>query len=144
MEPDFSKSAKEPLVGGDQPREEEHEDDQSWGWRFIFLVNVFLACVSFSIVLPSLWPYLETFKQNENFLAFVLAMYSIGEFIGSLLWGYIYDRVSMRTSLWTCIVTGFVGSLLYALGMYFSWGHWLVLIGRFIQGLWTGGQQAVE
>jgi MFS family permease len=139
MEPEFSKSSKEPLVGS-QPKREVPSHENEWGWRVIFLVNVFLACVSFSIVLPSLWPYLETFKQNENFLASVLAMYSIGEFIGSVIWGYVFDKASMRTSLWTCIVTGFVGSLLYALGMYFSFGHWLVLAGRFIQGLWTGGQ----
>ena len=32
--------------------------EMAFSWRFIFLINVFLACVSFSIVLPSLWPYL--------------------------------------------------------------------------------------
>ena len=25
-----------------------------------------------------------------------------------------------------------------------TWGHWLVLVGRIIQGIWTGGQQAIE
>ena len=37
--------------------------ESAWSWKAIFLVNVFLACVSFSIVLPSLWPYLQTVRS---------------------------------------------------------------------------------
>ena len=119
--------------------------EYSYSWKAIFYVNVFLACVSFSIVLPSLWPYLQRFEADETFLALVLAIYSIGEFFGAVLWGYIYNASSMRFSLYTCIGAGFVGSILYSLGGYFiPWGKWLVFLGRFIQGLWTGGQQAIE
>ena len=57
----------------------------------------------------------------------------------------------------TCILTGLVGSFIYGIGAYckcslvhsnahdlVSFGAWLVFIGRFLQGLWTGGQQAIE
>jgi len=119
--------------------------ETSYRWKAIFYMNVFLACVSFSIVLPSLWPYLQRFEADENFLALVLAIYSIGEFIGSIIWGYIYNASSMKFSMYTCIAAGFIGSLLYSMGGYFvPWGKWLVFTGRFIQGLWTGGQQAIE
>ena len=119
--------------------------EYSYSWRIIFYLNVFLACVSFSIVLPSLWPYLQRFDADENFLALVLAIYSIGEFLGSIIWGYIYNASSMKFSLYTCIFAGFIGSLFYSIGGYFpSGGQWLVFVGRFIQGLWTGGQQAIE
>lgn len=119
--------------------------EYSYSWKAIFYLNVFLACVSFSIVLPSLWPYLQRFDADENFLALVLAIYSIGEFFGAIIWGYIYNASSMKFSLYTCIAAGFVGSILYSMGGYFiPWGKWLVFLGRFIQGLWTGGQQAIE
>lgn len=119
--------------------------EHSYSWKIIFYLNVFLACVSFSIVLPSLWPYLQRFEADENFLALVLAIYSIGEFLGSIVWGYVYNASSMKFSLYTCITAGFIGSLLYSFGGYFlGWGKWLVFLGRFIQGLWTGGQQAIE
>lgn len=119
--------------------------EHSYSWKIIFYLNVFLACVSFSIVLPSLWPYLQRFDADENFLAAVLAIYSIGEFLGSIVWGYVYNASSMKFSLYTCISAGFIGSLLYSFGGYFlTWGQWLVFLGRFIQGLWTGGQQAIE
>lgn len=115
------------------------------GWRLVFYFNVFMACVSFSIILPSLWPYLEMFDADENFLAFVLFIYSFGEFIGAIAWGYIYNASSMKFSLYSCILTGLIGSLLYSIGGYFpGYGKWLVALGRLLQGLWTGGQQTVE
>lgn len=46
----------------------------------------------------------------------------------------------MKFSMISCILTGFTGSILYAVGDYVSWGAYLVFAGRFIQGLWTGGQ----
>lgn len=143
----------ESLLHGNQKAESEEEKRRayfervadSYSWKFVFLVNVFLACVSFSIVLPSLWPYLQRFDADENFLAAVLAIYSIGEFLGAIAWGYIYNASSMKFSLYTCIGTGLAGSILYSLGGYFiPGGKWLVFVGRFIQGLWTGGQQAIE
>ena len=104
-----------------------------------------MACVSFSIILPSLWPYLESFEADENFLAFVLFIYSFGEFVGAIVWGYIYNATSMKFSLYSCILTGFAGSIIYSLGGYFpGYGKWLVALGRLLQGLWTGGQQTVE
>lgn len=119
--------------------------EHSYSWKAMFYINVFLACVSFSIVLPSLWPYLQRFDADENFLALVLAIYSVGEFLGSILWGYVYNASSMKFSLYTCIAAGFIGSIMYSMGGYFlPWGKWLVFAGRFIQGLWTGGQQAIE
>ena len=33
--------------------------EYAYSWRVNFYINVFFACVSFSIILPSLWPYLQ-------------------------------------------------------------------------------------
>lgn len=153
MDTSIENDVTEPMLGKSHINSDEHDRlkkkyekiELSYGWRMIFYLNVFLACISFSIVLPSLWPYLERFEADENFLALVLAIYSIGEFFGAIIWGYIYNASSMKFSLYTCIFTGFAGSILYSMGGYFlPWGKWLVFLGRFVQGLWTGGQQAVE
>ena len=56
----------------------------SWvRWEWIFFANVFMACVSFSIVLPSLWLYLSALDGSQEFYAWVVAAFSIGEAIGS-------------------------------------------------------------
>ena len=118
---------------------------RNYKWRVVLWLNIFLTWASFSIVLPSLWPYLNTFGVSENFLALVLATYSFGELIGAFIWGYIYNSHSMKISLYSCITTGLIGSVVYFMGAYSdSYGQWLVLFGRLLQGLWTGGQQAIE
>ena len=135
------------------------------GWKRVFNINVFIACVSFSIVLPSLWPYLliitnpvtdEEVNYAMMFLAYIFAVYSVGEFIGTLLGGALYRCCSAKCALLTSIFIGFLGSILYSGGIYFPskllylstqlafGGEWVILIGRFLQGLWTGGQQAIE
>ena len=45
------------------PRHERIE--KQYGWKFVFIMNVFLTCISFSIVLPSLWPYLEKVSESN-------------------------------------------------------------------------------
>jgi len=153
MDTSIQNDPTEPMLGPKDMSQEEFNRlkakykklEYSYSWKAIFYLNVFLACVSFSIVLPSLWPYLEKFGADENFLALVLATYSIGEFFGAIIWGYIYNASSMKFSLYSCIAAGFIGSIVYSMGGYFiPWGKWLVFAGRFIQGLWTGGQQAIE
>lgn len=46
----------------------------------LFYFNVFFACVSFSIIMPSLSPYLERCGAGDpTYLAWVVCIYSIGE-----------------------------------------------------------------
>ena len=35
-------------------------------WVYVFFSNIFFACVSFSIILPSLWPYLSRSDTTLN------------------------------------------------------------------------------
>ena len=86
----------------------------------LFYFNVFFACVSFSIIMPSLAPYLGRCGESDpTFLASVVAMYSIGEMIGSLAFGAMYNSAVRRdrlagpkNTLVVVILTGVLGSLL--------------------------------
>jgi ceroid-lipofuscinosis MFS transporter 7 len=117
----------------------------------LFFFNVFFACVSFSIIMPSLSPYLERCgSTSPQYLAQVVAIYSIGEMVGSLLFGYIYNVCTRRSRTFgpkfvmlLSVGTGVFGSFLYIAADIFT-NPALALYGRFLQGLWTGGQQSVE
>ena len=114
-------------------------------WKIVFYLNVFLAWVTFSIVLPSLWPYLQIFDSSETFLAFVVSIYSVGEFLGSIIWGYIFNSFSMKFSLYSWITLGLIGSVIYSTAYNVKpEGKWIVFLGRLIQGIWTGAQQTIE
>ena len=136
----------------DGPARSIANDAASPSYMSIFNVNVLLACISFSIVLPSLLPYLlkTSASQGNEIYPLVVCGYSVGEIVGSFAGGYAYSescsrmgRVGAKVTLVRCCAIGVVGSAMYVLGGYLG-SVWLVMAGRFVQGVWTGGQQSVE
>lgn len=115
--------------------------------QFALFVSVFFSCVSFAIVMPSLWPYLHTLSSSKSFLAWVVAFYSVGEAVGAVYFGRMADRCPTRYVMLVATGWGLAGSTLYVLAEVFPNGRlgpWLVLVGRFGQGMWTGGSQALQ
>ena len=60
---------------------------RSSGWLYVFLANVFFACVSFSIALPTLYGYLtglggDPLGSPSLFYALTVSIYSCGEAAG--------------------------------------------------------------
>jgi MFS family permease len=124
-------------------------------WLLPFFVNIFLACASFSIVMPSLSPYLLEVGASMSYLPWAVASYSVGEMIGSIAIGSFYEfathtfalGVGPRYSMIMCIFFGLVGSGLYTAAGWVessSMAEFFIVAGRFLQGVWTGGQQAIE
>ncbi len=125
-------------------------------WLLPFFVNIFLACASFSIVMPSLTPYLLDIGASISFLPWVVSSYSVGEMFGSVAIGHYYEYATKtyttigrgpRMSMLLCIGLGVIGSALYAAAAWIddtTIAKYCILGARLIQGIWTGGQQAVE
>ena len=138
--------------------ESQHSDEiiiKQHSWLFPFFVNIFLACASFSIVTPSLSPYLLEVGASMSYLPWAVASYSIGEMIGSIAIGSFYEYATQtfalgrgpRQSMIISICFGIVGSALYAAAGWVENSHTaqvFIVTGRLLQGIWTGGQQAVE
>jgi len=120
-------------------------------WMIVFYFNIFFSCVSFSIIVPSLAPYLERMNAPLSFLPWVVSIYAVGELIGSIAFGRLYDLAGRhvpggngpKVALAATIVVGMIGSAMYVAAEWYS-SPWLVFFGRAVQGLWTGGKQAIE
>lgn len=125
-------------------------------WMLPFLFNIFLACASFSIVMPTLAPYVLDVGAPLSFLPWVVSSYSVGEMVGSVALGAFYEHAvkncrvagrGPRLSLAVSISLGIAGSAGYAAAGWVG-GGWAaracLVAARFVQGLWTGGQQAIE
>ena len=125
-------------------------------WLVPILVNIFLACASFSIIKPSLAPYLIQIGISESFLTWVIFIHNIGGLVGSAIIGLLYEYATRickvegrgaRICFLICPLFGIAGSALYA---FAGWignvdvSSWFVMIGSFLMGIWGGGQQAVE
>lgn len=115
--------------------------------RATLLLTVFLACVSFAIVMPSLWPYLEGLGASKRFLALVVSFYSVGEGVGAVVFGALAARRRTRAVMLEATLIGGVGSALYATAPLWRdprLGAGAVFLARFAQGVWTGGAQAAQ
>lgn len=133
-------------------------------WAAVFYINVFMACISFSIVMPSLFLYLQGMGANPAFYALVVAAYSIGEALGSVALGALSNVIGTKRTMQTCAMVSCSGALSYALADSCArpsaavlreaavgsqlvppeLGPFVVLAGRILQGIGSGGQQAVE
>jgi MFS transporter, ceroid-lipofuscinosis neuronal protein 7 len=115
----------------------------AWQWQSVMNVSVFLSCLSFAVVMPSIWPYLSFLGASRPFLAWVVAIYSVGEAAGAVVLGSLSTSRSTRGVMLLATVAGCTGAILY-IGAPLAPSPNMVLVGRFLQGMWTGGAQAVQ
>ena len=144
------------LVAGAMERcceQPEHEK-----WVPLFKIQVFFSCVSFSIIVPSLANYLRRMGAEEWVLGVAVAVYSLGEMVGSAVFGKIITKrlreqpaTGPRRALLETMVFGVVGSVLYVVAdgvgqnLYMRpYAPWVVVLGRFLGGIWTGGKMVCE
>ena len=90
---------------------------------------------------------MSSLNSSKSFLAWVVAAYSIGEAFGALFLGYATAFLDTRRSMVAAAAMGAVGSLLYMVASHFPQGGLglsFIFLGRFAQGVWTGGSQAIQ
>ena len=86
---------------------------------------------------------------STTFYALVVAAFSVGEALGSLFLGTLSNAIGCST-LQLCTLLSLTGSSSYALADTIAregsmaLGPPVVLLGRLLQGIGSGGQQAVE
>ncbi len=99
----------------------------------IFLV-VFFDLLSFGIVIPILPYYSKTFGANAFALGWLMAAYSIAQFLFSPLWGSLSDRIGRRPVLLITILAGASTMVATALAANF----WILLLARLLAGAFAG------
>lgn len=100
----------------------------------VLFVIVFINLVGFGIVLPA-FPFFGTMVgATPGQTTFAMAAYSLGQFVGSPVWGKLSDRYGRRPIL--------IASLLGAIGSYVVMAHatdiWTLGASRLFGGLMAG------
>lgn len=127
--------------------ESEGERPPMPGWLLVFFSNMFFGCAGFSIVLPTLWPYLREMNVYTQFLAAVVAAYSVGEGCGGWLSGYLYNKFPKHPKLLLQggMTLGVLSAFFYAVARPFGpAAPYIVLIARFFSGFDNGTRQTIE
>ena len=102
------------------------------------LLVVFIDLLGFSLILPLLPYYAETFKASELVTGILIASYAAAQLVGAPLLGRLSDRFGRRPVLLASVFGTFIGFLLLG----FANTLWVLFAARIIDGL-TGGNLSV-
>jgi DHA1 family tetracycline resistance protein-like MFS transporter len=105
---------------------------------FSIIFVVFIDLLGFSLILPLLPYYAETFKASETVTGILIASYALMQLIGAPILGRLSDRFGRRPILLLSVFGTFVGFLLLG----FANALWLLFASRILDGL-TGGNLSV-
>lgn len=98
----------------------------------IFLV-VFFDLVAFGIVIPILPFYAKNFGADAYTWSWVMAIFSIAQFLFAPLWGALSDRIGRRPVLLATIFLSALSTCVIALGNSVQW----IFIGRLLAGIFA-------
>jgi DHA1 family tetracycline resistance protein-like MFS transporter len=105
---------------------------------FSILLVVFIDLLGFSLILPLLPYYAETFNASKFVTGLLIAVYALMQLIGAPILGRLSDRYGRRPILLVSIFGTFIGFLLFG----FATTLWMLFAARILDGI-TGGNLSV-
>ncbi|KAG7324796.1 hypothetical protein KOW79_011112 [Hemibagrus wyckioides] len=135
-----------PLLKGDA---DSIQDTERSRWRSIRVMyfTMFLSSVGFTIVITSIWPYLQKIDNSADasFLGWVVAAYSLGQMIASPLFGLWSNHRPGKEPLVCSIVINVAANMYYAY-VYLPPSHnkYHMLLARAFVGFGAGNVAVVR
>ncbi len=105
---------------------------------FSIILVVFVDLLGFSLILPLLPYYAESFHANAAVTGLLVASYAVAQLIGAPVLGRLSDRYGRRPILLASVLGTFVGFLLLG----FAGALWMLFASRIVDGL-TGGNLSI-
>lgn len=102
------------------------------------ILVVFVDLLGFSLVIPLLPYYAETFRANTFTTGLLVAVYALAQLIGAPILGRLSDRYGRRPMLLASVFGTFLGFLLLG----FANALWMLFASRIIDGV-TGGNLSI-
>lgn len=107
-----------PLLRDDDSSDDSQDEDYRSRWRSIRVMyfTMFLSSVGFTIVITSLWPYLQKVDSSADasFLGWMVAAYSLGQMVASPLFGFWSNHRPRREPLVCSIFINLAANIYYA------------------------------
>ena len=103
----------------------------------LFLI-VFIDLLGFSIILPLLPFYAETFNATPTQIGLLVASYAAAQLVGAPILGRLSDRIGRKPVLVISLTGTFIGFLILG----FANSLWMLFLSRILDGF-TGGNISV-
>lgn len=119
---------------GDSPGDKPKLPLQFWIVASISFIN----SVSFTIIIPTLYPYAKQFGLSDFEASLLTTAYSLSQFVGTPILGQLSDRLGRKPLLVISLLGTVVSNLVAAIAGV----PWLLFAARIFDGL-TGGNNSV-
>ncbi|XP_059211438.1 major facilitator superfamily domain-containing protein 8 [Centropristis striata] len=138
-----------PLLRDDASSDDSQDEDYKTRWRSIRVMyfTMFLSSVGFTIVITSLWPYLQKVDcgANASFLGWVVAAYSLGQMLASPIFGLWSNHRPRREPLVCSILINLSANIYYAYAyLPASSNKFHILVSRAFVGFGAGNVAVVR
>ena len=98
----------------------------------------------FSLVLSTLWPFLQSMHGSQSFFGWVVAGYSLGQFVASPLFGWLSTKLRTRTLLVVALSIGIVSNVAYSFSDSLPSGQtYFMLATRIVVGISAGAAEII-
>ena len=112
---------------------------QQLPWRFwIVTLVAFINAVSFTIIIPVLYPYAKQFGLNDFQASLLTTAYAAAQFLGTPILGRLSDRLGRKPLLVISLLGTVVANVMASLSPF----AWLLFIARILDGI-TGGNTSI-
>ncbi|XP_056298982.1 major facilitator superfamily domain-containing protein 8 [Pseudoliparis swirei] len=138
-----------PLLRDEASSEDSQDEDYKSRWKSIRVMyfTMFLSSVGFTIVITSLWPYLQQVDDSANatFLGWVVAAYSLGQMLASPIFGLWSNYRPHREPLVCSITINLLANIYYAYAYLPTTNNkYHVLVSRAFVGVGAGNVAVVR
>src|SRR5512147_218405 len=97
---------------------------------FLIFLTVFIDLIGFGIVLPLLPSYAASFQVSDTAIGFLVASFSLMQFLLAQWWGRLSDRIGRRPVLLIGLLGSALSYLLFGLAGSFA----VLLVSRLVAG----------
>ncbi len=114
--------------------------------RYALFSHITLFSLTIGITFPTLWKLLKDINVDSSFLAYVVAIFSIGEFLGSFFLSRLYQYFGERMSFIINLIIAIIGNIIFSHSILINNTNakWMILVGRLFLGFYSGGSQTIE
>lgn len=96
----------------------------------LIFLTIFIDLVGFGLIIPALPTYAQELNASKSTVGYLIASYSVMQFLFMPFWGRLSDRVGRKKILLVSLTASFLGYLIWG----FADSIWLLFISRMVAG----------
>ncbi|XP_077983694.1 major facilitator superfamily domain-containing protein 8-like isoform X2 [Glandiceps talaboti] len=127
-----------PVINSDTFEESAEDRRRRWWSIRLMYLTAFIGCLDFSIVITSMWPYLQSLTDitDTSYLGWLIAVYGLGQLVSAPLLGLCSNQFTAKWPVIFTLALGVCANILYGYaGAFPSKNGVVMMVARLCIGI---------